>query len=691
MVVVATIDAWCMTANALTDFTLPSAPLLGVQAVTLGLVLLIPLWVPDLGVRAEPAAGSPVANGWLADDPDEDGVLPARLRPIAIVYLAVTLPLAGAIGFLVHGQTAFLLTWVTVSALYTTPALFVTWSTARHARYQASAWRLWFLGVVAIYANGLGLLVLTAHQSPILEHLAVVAVLPCIALFGAAGVVMMRARSGLRAVSLDVVESAIVLSVMLAAAAFLVGDRVVRAEASWFTIPTAVVAASVTTGLVWQIGLRRRMPPGNRRLESLGLVLAAVGTVDAWAMVAQGVSGFTLPAAPLLLLQALAMGLLLVVPLYVPLAAPEGLDRLPPHAQVRDGWQVLSFVLVGVPFLVGVVAVRRSGEAYLVPRSSVCSRCCSCSRSFASCSPRPRHVGSTGSSRQRRTNGGASWPRSCGRSTRTGTGSRPQLHDQAISSYAAFASLAQTAAATGGSGSSAVLAGTSSQVRDNLAGQAESLRRLMLAVRPLEPHGSTARRLVTPIHAYVDSLWGDVAPPELTVEVDGDLRLDWTTETLALRIVQDAVGNVWRHAAATSIVVRFGVVDDQLEVAVSDDGVGFDPDTHRGESSGLASMRSFAALSGGELAVHSDPGHGHHRGGSPRRRSCQRCLPAARRSHVRRRRRAVRHAAAADRTEQLTPAELGWDLVALAARTQPRTRDSQDEFRRRRTPWRRRC
>ncbi len=74
--------------------------------------------------------------------------------------------------------------------------------------------------------------------------------------------------------------------------------------------------------------------------------------------------------------------------------------------------------------------------------------------------------------------------------------------------------------------------------------------------------------------------------------------------------MQDAVGNVWRHAAATSIVVRFGVVDDQLQVSVSDDGVGFDPESHRGESSGLASMRSFAALSGGELTVHSSPGAG---------------------------------------------------------------------------------
>ena len=79
-----------------------------------------------------------------------------------------------------------------------------------------------------------------------------------------------------------------------------------------------------------------------------------------------------------------------------------------------------------------------------------------------------------------------------------------QLHDQAISSYAAV----RVARADGrpARGDRRSVAGASGQLRDNLAGQAESLRRLMLAVRPLEAHGSTERRLVAPITAYVDSL-----------------------------------------------------------------------------------------------------------------------------------------------------------------------------------------
>lgn len=606
----AAVDAWGITATSLADFAFPSAPLLGVHAVTLGLVLLMPLWVPKLGAPVEESGEPRGPASWLAEEPDEDGVLPARLRPHAIVYLAVTLPFAGALGFVVHGRTAFLLTWVTVSSLYTTPALFVTWSTARHARFQASAWRLWFLGVAAIYANGFGLFALTVRPSPVLEHLAVVGVLPCIVFFGAAGVAMMRARSGLRAITLDIVESAIVVAIIVAATGFLVGDRVLHAEASWFTIPTAIVAASVSGGLVWQVMLRRRMPPGNRRLETLGLVLAAVGTVDAWAMVAQGVSGFTLPAVPLLMLQALAMGLLLVLPLYVPLAAPEGLDRLPPHAQVRDGWQVLTFTVIGVPALVGAVVLRHSVQPNLVPilvGVLVLLLVLTIVRQLLGTYETRRLYGLVAAAADERHRLLADVMRSLDEDRHRVAS---QLHDQAISSYAAFASLAQTAAASGGSGRASVLAGASGRLRDDLAGQAESLRRLMLAVRPLEAHGSTARRLVTPIHAYVDSLWGDHAPPALDVEVDPDLRLDWATETLALRIVQDAVGNVWRHAGASSIEVRFDVVDDQLEVSVTDDGIGFDVDAVRGDVSGLASMRSFAALSGGELTLQSRLGEG---------------------------------------------------------------------------------
>ena len=97
--------------------------------------------------------------------------------------------------------------------------------------------------------------------------------------------------------------------------------------------------------------------------------------------------------------------------------------------------------------------------------------------------------------------------------------------------------------------------------------------------------------------------------PRLRVEVDDRLHLDWTTEAIALRIVQEAIGNAWRHAAADEITVSFAVVDNVLEVGIGDDGTGFDLDAVLVES-GLATMRAFSALGGADLTIDSRPGAG---------------------------------------------------------------------------------
>ena len=58
----------------------------------------------------------------------------------------------------IEGRDSFLMAWVYASAVYSTPAMVLTWAAARRARFQATGWRLWFLGVVALYLNGAGIL-----------------------------------------------------------------------------------------------------------------------------------------------------------------------------------------------------------------------------------------------------------------------------------------------------------------------------------------------------------------------------------------------------------------------------------------------------------------------------------------------------------------------------------------------------
>jgi hypothetical protein len=93
------------------------------------------------------------------------------------------------------------------------------------------------------------------------------------------------------------------------------------------------------------------------------------------------------------------------------------------------------------------------------------------------------------------------------------------------------------------------------------------------------------------------------------VSIAGRLVLDWTTETIALRIVQEALRNVQRHSGATNVDVMIDTVADGVEVHVVDDGIGFDPAGTLFES-GIAAMREFAALTGGTITIASAPGAG---------------------------------------------------------------------------------
>jgi PAS domain S-box-containing protein len=94
------------------------------------------------------------------------------------------------------------------------------------------------------------------------------------------------------------------------------------------------------------------------------------------------------------------------------------------------------------------------------------------------------------------------------------------------------------------------------------------------------------------------------------LELEGlDERLASDVETTAFRIVQEALTNVLRHAAAQRVIVRLTRRDDRLLLEVQDDGLGFDPRA-RSQSFGLQGMRERATLVGGELEIDSAAGRG---------------------------------------------------------------------------------
>jgi signal transduction histidine kinase len=84
-------------------------------------------------------------------------------------------------------------------------------------------------------------------------------------------------------------------------------------------------------------------------------------------------------------------------------------------------------------------------------------------------------------------------------------------------------------------------------------------------------------------------------------------------EAQLLRIVQEALTNVRKHARARSVNVRIGLREGGAEVMVQDDGSGFDPAAVRpagGQGFGLQVMQERAQEVGGTVQVHSAPGEG---------------------------------------------------------------------------------
>lgn len=98
---------------------------------------------------------------------------------------------------------------------------------------------------------------------------------------------------------------------------------------------------------------------------------------------------------------------------------------------------------------------------------------------------------------------------------------------------------------------------------------------------------------------------------DLSIEGERATALSPDAEVQAVRIVQEALANVWRHAQAQRAAVRFAADGDDVVVAIEDDGVGFAVEGVEGQRHfGLLTMRERAESVGGTLTIASAPGQG---------------------------------------------------------------------------------
>jgi signal transduction histidine kinase len=139
----------------------------------------------------------------------------------------------------------------------------------------------------------------------------------------------------------------------------------------------------------------------------------------------------------------------------------------------------------------------------------------------------------------------------------------------------------------------------------------EAQEELRALIDELRPPSLAIEGLATALRKHVAVL-RRVFGVDVGLRVAGALRLDPEAEGEVFRIAQEALQNAMRHSHAERVEVRLEADNGRVDLAVADDGIGFEaanPEL-RGRRLGLTSMEERARAVGGVLTIESEPGAG---------------------------------------------------------------------------------
>ena len=134
--------------------------------------------------------------------------------------------------------------------------------------------------------------------------------------------------------------------------------------------------------------------------------------------------------------------------------------------------------------------------------------------------------------------------------------------------------------------------------RDNL----EDARRAVLDLRaaPLEN-----RTLIEALETL-----GQNIGVRVRVKSIGEHPLSVRIEAGLYRMAQEALNNIAQHADAQNVLIELTSTPQYVQLAVEDDGRGFDPENVREDRYGLIGLNERAHLLGGSFAIESTPDRG---------------------------------------------------------------------------------
>jgi nitrate/nitrite-specific signal transduction histidine kinase len=144
------------------------------------------------------------------------------------------------------------------------------------------------------------------------------------------------------------------------------------------------------------------------------------------------------------------------------------------------------------------------------------------------------------------------------------------------------------------------------EVRQLTRGALAEMRTLLLELRPA---ALAEAKLSDLLRQLAESITGRARVP-VTLAMEGQRPLPLDVKVALYRIAHEALNNVAKHAGASQATVNLRCRPEQVELHVSDDGRGFDPEGIAPESLGLGIMRERAEAIGATLTVESEIGRG---------------------------------------------------------------------------------
>ena len=137
----------------------------------------------------------------------------------------------------------------------------------------------------------------------------------------------------------------------------------------------------------------------------------------------------------------------------------------------------------------------------------------------------------------------------------------------------------------------------------------ETSDRIRALIRDLHRSPLGARGLADSLESFTDEVGRDSG---IAFHRDvQDIDLPAPIALLVFHIAREGVMNALKHAQATEVWISVREVEDQIELELADNGVGFDTSAPGPEGHfGMAMMRERAQVGGGSFDVESEPGQG---------------------------------------------------------------------------------